>query len=135
MNQLSRSTLYLRRASQSSLTFCGTSYTTLSVYTTEIRCFGVKARGAQYAYSLLLLLATLLKLLLDFLSNRLDSLLGAIDDISGGIVSLSSLTSCGVISVSSSGVSVSSLLSSERRKDVGLDLELVKLGRSKRGGG
>jgi hypothetical protein len=91
--------------------------------------------GAQYAYLLLLLLGNLLKLLLDLLSDRLDSLLGTIDDTSGSVVSLSSLTSCGVISISSSGVSVSSLLGSKGRKDVGLDLELVKLGRSKRRGG
>jgi len=84
---------------------------------------------------LLLFLATLLKLLLDFLSNRLDTLLCTIDYASGGIVSLSSLTSGSVVSVSSSGVSVSSLCCGERRKDVGLDLELVKLCRSKRGGG
>jgi hypothetical protein len=50
------------------------------------------------------------------LSNRLDSLLGIVDNAGSGIIS------------------VSSLLGSERRKDISLDLELVKLGRSKRRG-
>jgi hypothetical protein len=50
------------------------------------------------------------------LCHVLDSLLGIVDDTGGSVVS------------------ITSLLDGKRRKDIGLDLELVKLGRSKRRG-